>query len=149
MVTVPTAIPTLIPSDIKLHRKSRLLEVVWPDGRTDSLPLEYLRVYSPSAEVRGHGGGETMLVAGKRDVNVTAVEPVGRYAVRLKFDDGHDSGLYSWPTLRELADNHAVWWARYEQRLADHGMSRDNAVVKLSALGVGKFKPATPAGGKP
>jgi len=149
MVTVPTAIPTLIPSDIKLRAKSRLLEVVWPDGRIDSLPLEYLRVYSPSAEVRGHGGGETLLVSGKRDVKVTAIEPVGRYAVRLRFDDGHNSGLYSWPTLRELADNHSAWWARYEQRLAEHGMSRDNAVVKLSALGVGKFKPATPAGGKP
>ncbi len=138
-----------VPTDIKLHRKSRLLEVVWPDGRVDSLPLEYLRVYSPSAEVRGHGGGETVLVAGKREVNITAIEPVGRYAVRLKFDDGHDSGLYSWPTLRELADNHAAWWARYEQRLAEHGMSRDRDVVKLSALGVGKFKPATPTGIKP
>lgn len=139
MVAVPTAVPT----DIKLHRKSRLLEVVWAD-RTDSLPLEYLRVFSPSAEVRGHGGGEPMLVAGKRDVNVTGVEPVGRYAVRVRFDDGHDSGLYSWPTLRELADQHGAWWARYEQRLAEHGMSRDNATVKLSALGVGKFKPVLP-----
>lgn len=134
-----------VPTDIKLHRKSRLLDVVWTD-RTDSLPLEYLRVFSPSAEVRGHGGGEPMLVAGKREVNVSAIEPVGRYAVRLKFDDGHDSGLFSWPTLRELADQHASWWARYEQRLAEHGMSRDNATVKLSALGVGKFKPAAPAG---
>ena len=137
-----------VPTDIKLHRKSRLLEVVWTD-RTDSLPLEYLRVFSPSAEVRGHGGGEPMLVAGKRDVNVTAVEPVGRYAVRLKFDDGHDSGLFSWPTLRELADQHASGWVRYEQRLAEHGMSRDNATVKLSALGVGKFKPVVPGGSTP
>ncbi|MBA4284334.1 MAG: 1-(5-phosphoribosyl)-5-((5-phosphoribosylamino)methylideneamino)imidazole-4-carboxamide isomerase [Xanthomonadaceae bacterium] len=139
---------TPIPTDIKLHRKSRLLEVVWAD-RSDSLPLEYLRVFSPSAEVRGHGGGEPMLVAGKREVNVNAIEPVGRYAVRLKFDDGHDSGLFSWPTLRELADQHAAWWPRYEQRLAEHGMSRDNPTVKLSALGVGKFKPVAPTGGTP
>ncbi|WP_293370221.1 DUF971 domain-containing protein [Nevskia sp.] len=133
-----------VPTDIKLHRKSRVLEVVWAD-RTDSLPLEYLRVFSPSAEVRGHGGGEPMLVAGKRDVNVTGVDSVGRYAVRLRFDDGHDSGLYSWPTLRELADKRGEWWPRYEQRLAEHGMSRDNATVKLSALGVGKFKPVLPS----
>lgn len=139
---------TPIPTDIKLHRKSRLLEVVWAD-RSDSLPLEYLRVFSPSAEVRGHGGGEPMLVAGKREVNVNAIEPVGRYAVRLKFDDGHDSGLFSWPTLRELADQHDTAWARYLQRLAEHGMSRDNPTVKLSALGVGKFKPAAPAGRAP
>ncbi len=131
---------TAVPTDIKLHRKSRLLEVVWAD-RTDSLPLEYLRVFSPSAEVRGHGGGEPMLVGGKRDVNVAGIDPVGRYALRLRFDDGHDSGLYSWPVLRELADHHGEWWPRYEQRLAEHGMSRDSAVVKLSALGVGKFKP--------
>ena len=142
------AVPPPIPTDIKLHRKSRLLEVVWAD-RTDSLPLEYLRVFSPSAEVRGHGGGEPMLVAGKREVNVTGIDSVGRYAVRLRFDDGHDSGLFSWPTLRELADQHSTWWARYEQRLAEHGMSRDNATVKLSALGVGKFKPVSPTGSPP
>lgn len=141
------AAPPSVPTDIKLHRKSRLLEVVWPD-RTDRLPLEYLRVFSPSAEVRGHGGGEPMLVAGKREVNVTALEPVGRYAVRLRFDDGHDTGLYTWPALRELADDHDRAWARYLERLAEHGMSRDNAVVKLSALGVGKFKPVAP-GAKP
>ena len=138
---------TAIPTDIKLHRKSRLLEIVWAD-RSDRLPLEYLRVFSPSAEVRGHGGGEPSLVAGKREVNVTAMEPVGRYAVRLRFDDGHDTGLYTWPALRELADRHEQDWARYLARLAEHGMSRDNATVKLSALGVGKFKPVAP-GAKP
>lgn len=138
---------TAVPTDLKLHRKSRLLEVVWSD-RTDRLPLEYLRVFSPSAEVRGHGGGEPSLVAGKREVGVTAMEPVGRYAVRLRFDDGHDTGLYTWPVLRDLADQHEASWTRYEQRLAEHGMSRDSAVVKLSALGVGKFKPVAP-GSKP
>ena len=131
----------MVPTDIRLHRQSRSLEVAWPDGRRDALPLEYLRVFSPSAEVRGHGGGEPQLVGGKRTVNVTAVEPVGRYAVRLRFDDGHDTGLYSWPALRELADQHERWWARYLERLAEHGMSRDSDVVKLSALSVGKVVP--------
>lgn len=135
---------TLVPTEIRLRRASRLLEVVWPD-RTDRLSLEYLRVYSPSAEVRGHGGGEPKLVAGKREVMVIAVEPVGRYAVRLRFDDGHDSGLYSWPGLRELADRHDDWWPRYLQRLDEHRMSRDRDVVTLSALGVGKHRPAPKA----
>lgn len=129
------------PASIKLHRKSRTLEVGYADGSSFSLPCEFLRVFSPSAEVRGHGGGEPLLVAGKRDVNITAVEPVGRYAVRLRFDDGHDTGLYSWPALREMADHFDAWWARYLERLAEHGMSRDSDVVKLSALGVKKFTP--------
>jgi DUF971 family protein len=76
-----------------------------------------------------------MLIGGKREVNVTAIEPVGRYAVRLRFSDGHDTGLYSWPVFAELIANQAVYWARYLQRLAEHGMSRDSDVVKLSALG--------------
>ena len=122
------------PSEIKLHRKSRLLEVRWPDGPRHELPCEYLRVYSPSAEVRGHGGGEPMLVGGKREVNIDAIEPVGRYAVRLRFSDGHDTGLYSWDLLRELGDKQQVWWTRYLERLAQHGMSRDSDVIKLSAL---------------
>jgi DUF971 family protein len=130
-----------VPTTIRLHRKSKQLEVVWPDGRNDRLPAEYLRVYSPSAEVRGHGGGEPMLVGGKREVGIGAVEPVGRYAVRLRFDDGHDTGLYSWPALRELADRQEEWWARYLARLTEHRMSRDSEVVKLSALGVKTFRP--------
>jgi len=137
-----------VPTSIKAHRKSAQLEVVWPDGRQDLLPFEYLRVYSPSAEVRGHGGGEPMLVAGKRAVSVAAIEPVGRYAIRIRFDDGHDTGLYSWPALRELADQQPVWWARYLERLAEHGMSRDSDVVKLSALGPKKYVPK-PGGDAP
>ncbi len=125
---------TLVPSRLVLHRASRLLEVGYADGSCFQLPCEYLRVYSPSAEVRGHGGGEPTLVGGKRQVNVSAVEPVGRYAVRLRFDDGHDTGLYSWDILRELAANQEGWWARYLERLAEHGMSRDSDVTKLSAL---------------
>lgn len=130
------------PTTLKLHRLSRVLEVGYADGRRYELPCEYLRVFSPSAEVRGHGGGEPMLVAGKREVNIAAIEPVGHYAVRLRFDDGHDSGLYSWDVLEELGQNQATWWAHYLERMAQIGMSRDSEVVKLAAL-PRKFKPAT------
>lgn len=122
------------PTTLKLHRLSRILEVVWPHGRVDRLPCEYLRVFSPSAEVRGHSGGEPQLVGGKRDVAIIAVEPVGRYAVRLRFSDGHATGLYSWDVLDELARNREAWWNRYLDRLQEHDMSRDSSVVKLSAL---------------
>jgi DUF971 family protein len=122
------------PTEIKLHRASRVLEIAYADGTRYSLPCEYLRVYSPSAEVRGHGGGEPMLIGGKHEVNIVAIEPVGRYAVRLRFSDGHDTGLYTWDGLRELGANHDRWWARYLERLAEHGMSRDSEVMKFSAL---------------
>ncbi|MGB1563646.1 MAG: gamma-butyrobetaine hydroxylase-like domain-containing protein [Sinimarinibacterium flocculans] len=125
---------TSAPSLIRLHRKARVLEVAWADGTRFELPCEYLRVFSPSAELRGHGLPEPMLVGGKREVNITRVEPVGRYAVRLVFDDGHDSGIYSWDILRELGETQAANWARYLQRLEVHRMSRDSEVVKLSAL---------------
>ena len=122
------------PNLIRLHRKARLLEVAWSDGTRHTLPCEYLRVFSPSAELRGHGLPEPMLVGGKREVNIARVEPVGRYAVRLVFDDGHDTGIYSWDILRSLAEEHEANWARYLQRLDAHRMSRDSEVVKLSAL---------------
>ena len=138
-----------VPTSIKLHRTSRELEIGYADGSGFRVPCEYLRVFSPSAEVRGHGGGEPMLVAGKRSVNIAAIEPVGRYAVRLRFDDGHDTGLYSWAVLQELAENHDAWWARYLERMSEHGMSRDSDVVKLSALGVKTFTPVPPTGAKP
>ncbi|MBL6752481.1 MAG: DUF971 domain-containing protein [Nevskia sp.] len=125
---------TPVPTRLVLHRASRELEVGYADGSSHRLPCEYLRVYSPSAEVRGHGAGEPMLVGGKRNVNIAAVEPVGRYAVRLRFDDGHDTGLYSWDVLQELAEQRQALWGRYLQRLAQHGMSRDSDVTKLSAL---------------
>jgi DUF971 family protein len=134
----------MAPQEIRLHRRSRLLEVRYSDGARYELPCEYLRVYSPSAEVRGHGGGEPQLVPGKREVNIVAIEPVGRYAVRLRFSDGHDSGLYSWDLLRELGENRERLWARYLERLAEHGMSRDSDLVKLSALEPRKY---TPRGG--
>lgn len=122
------------PTSIRLHRKSRVLEVGYADGTRYELPCEYLRVSSPSAEVRGHGGGEWVLVPGKRDVAIERIEPVGNYAVRLVFDDGHASGLYSWDVLEDLGANQQRHWERYLQRLAEHGLTRDSAVTKLSAL---------------
>lgn len=135
---------TRIPASIQLRRKSRVLDVGYAEGTRHALPCEYLRVFSPSAEVRGHGGGEPTLVPGKRNVGIERIEPVGNYAVRLVFDDGHSTGLYSWDVLAELCENQAAWWARYLARLAEHGLSRDSAVTKLSALGpsgAGKWKP--------
>ncbi len=136
---------TTAPTSIRLHRQSRLLEVSWPDGVRHALPCEYLRVFSPSAELQGHGLPEPMLIGGKRNVNIVRIEPVGRYAVRLVFDDGHDTGLYSWSVLRTLGERHAENWARYLERLEQHGMSRESDVVKLSAL-VKTYTP--PAAGK-
>ena len=128
------------PASIQLHRKSRVLDVVYADGTRYALPCEYLRVFSPSADVRGHTGGEPILVPGKRTVAIDKVDPVGSYAVRLVFDDGHSTGLYSWDVLEDLGANHDRYWARYLERLAEHGLSRDSAVTKLSALPPGPKK---------
>jgi DUF971 family protein len=108
------------PTDIKLRTASRLLEVHFDDGTHFELTFEYLRVFSPSAEVKGHGGGEGVLQLGKQNVGISAVEPVGNYALRLIFDDGHNTGLYSWSLLHELARNHQANWARYLERCAAH-----------------------------
>ena len=113
------------PLEIKLRSKSRLLEVAFEDGRSFELPFEYLRVYSPSAEVRGHGPGQETLQLGKHDVLVRSVEPVGNYAVRLVFDDGHNSGIYTWAYLYELGRDQDALWQRYLQRLRDAGLDRD------------------------
>jgi DUF971 family protein len=129
------------PTLIKLHKASRVLEVGYASGTRYELPAEYLRVHSPSAEVQGHG--KPVLVGGKRDVGIKAIEPVGRYAVRLVFDDGHDTGLYSWDVLRDLGENQARYWASYLERLAEMKMSRDSDIVKLAALPK-KYKPAAP-----
>src|SRR6187399_3710042 len=102
-----------IATEIKVRSKSRLLEVSFSDGSRFELPFEYLRVHSPSAEVKGHGPGQEVLVLGKQHVGINAVEPVGQYAVKLVFDDGHDSGLYSWKYLRELGEGYALNWAKY------------------------------------
>jgi DUF971 family protein len=108
----------VIPTEIRLRRASRLLEVSFSDGTRFELPFEYLRVHSPSAEVKGHGPGQEVLVLGKEKVGISAVEPVGQYAVKLVFDDGHDTGLYTWKYLAELGREHAQKWARYVERRA-------------------------------
>ncbi len=105
------------PTEIKLRTRSRQLEVVFDDGRRFELSFEYLRVHSPSAEVKGHGPGEGVLVTGKESVGIKAIEPVGRYAVKLVFDDGHDTGLYSWRYLYELGSTHDRKWAQYQERV--------------------------------
>lgn len=130
------------PTRIVLHKASRELEVGYADGTCYRLPAEYLRVHSPSAEVQGHG--KPVLVGGKRGVGIRSVQPVGRYAVKLVFDDGHDTGLYSWDVLEDLGRNHAAYWASYEQRLAELKMSRDSDVVKLAALQPKKYTPKPP-----
>ena len=93
---------TPIPTEIKLHQKSKILEINFNDGKTFQLPCEFLRVYSPSAEVKGHGPGQEILQTGKKHVNIKHIEPVGNYAIQLNFTDGHNTGIYSWETLREL-----------------------------------------------
>ena len=105
------------PTEIKLRTRSRVLEVAYEDGARFLLPFEYLRVYSPSAEVKGHGPGQEVLVLGKQNVGILAVEPVGQYAVKLVYDDGHDSGLYSWNYLRELGEGYQAKWAQYQARV--------------------------------
>ena len=115
------------PTEITLHQQSKVLDVAFDDGRRFSLPCEYLRVFSPSAEVRGHGPGQEVLQAGKREVNIRAIDPVGVYAVKLVFTDGHDTGIYSWDYLYELGVKHDDNWKRYLARLAQAGASRDAA----------------------
>lgn len=113
------------PTALTLHRASRLLEVAFEDGTVFRLPCEYLRVESPSAEVQGHAPEQKVLVAGKRGVNIEAVEPVGHYAVALRFSDGHSTGLYTWAYLHRLGSEQPERWARYEAALAAAGLSRD------------------------
>lgn len=107
-----------IATQIRLRRGSRLLEVSFADGSRFELPFEYLRVHSPSAEVKGHGPGQEVLVLGKENVGIAAIEPVGQYAVKLVFDDGHDTGLYTWKYLQELGREQVQKWARYVARRA-------------------------------
>jgi DUF971 family protein len=130
----PIDINAPVPSGIKLKREDQVLEVRYATGQSYRFSAEYLRVFSPSAEVRGHGLEEPVLVPGKRGVQMTELIPVGRYAVRIVFDDGHDTGLYTWAVFQSLGQSQAENWARYCARLGEHGMSRDESLVKLSAL---------------
>ncbi|HEY1899896.1 MAG TPA: DUF971 domain-containing protein [Steroidobacteraceae bacterium] len=107
-----------IATELRLRTTSRVLQATFDDGQVFELSFEYLRVHSPSAEVKGHGPGQEVLVKGKAGVGIRAIEPVGQYAVRLVFDDGHDTGLFTWKYLYELGRDHADNWARYESRVA-------------------------------
>ena len=111
--------------DIVYTKATKTLSVAFEDGRRFDLPAEYLRVESPSAEVQGHGPSQKKIVAGRRRVKIAAVEPVGHYAVRIVFDDGHDSGIFSWSYLRELGEEQADRWAAYQAHLQARGLSRD------------------------
>ena len=116
---------TPIPTEIKLHQVSRKLEIAFNDGTRFELPYEFLRVYSPSAEVRGHGPGQEVLQVGKKNIGIKSVEPVGSYAVTLTFSDGHDTGIYSWDYLYELGANYVALWDRYVSRMNAAGASRE------------------------
>ena len=112
------------PTDIRLKQQSRILELTFEDGSHYRLPCEYLRVLSPSAEVKGHGPGQEVLQVGKERVNIVAIEPVGTYAVTLRFDDGHDTGIYSWKYLYDLAVNRTRYWQSYLDKLSEAGVAR-------------------------
>ena len=120
-----TAPEERVPTEIKLRSRSRVLEVTFSDGQRFELPFEYLRVHSPSAEVKGHGPGQEVLVLGKENVAIRAVEPIGQYAVRLIFDDGHNTGLYTWKYLYELGEHQDEFWAEYLGELEKRGLKRD------------------------
>jgi len=113
------------PTEITLHQKSRVLEIAFSDGSRFELPFELLRVYSPSAEVRGHGPGQEVLQTGKKEIEIVALEPVGSYAVQPKFSDGHATGIYSWEFLHELGSNRAQLWQAYLERLKAAGARRE------------------------
>jgi DUF971 family protein len=119
--------PTRWPIELRLKKTEKLLEVAFDDGSRFSLPAEYLRVESPSAEVQGHGPGQKTLVAGRAHVGIIALEPVGNYAVRIAFDDLHDTGIYSWAYLYELGVEHEARWRAYLEALAANGLSRQPA----------------------
>jgi len=114
-----------VPQDITVHAQSRVLEVSFSDGQSFRIPFELMRVYSPSAEVAGHGPGQEVLQTGKREVTLSALEPVGNYAVQPAFSDGHDSGIFSWDYLYFLGSQQDKLWADYERRLKEAGVDRD------------------------
>ncbi|MDB5943009.1 MAG: hypothetical protein JWQ13_2575 [Ramlibacter sp.] len=124
MAGLQTGAPT--PTDIVVHSQSRVLEVAFSDGANFRIPFELMRIYSPSAEVKGHGPGQEVLQTGKRDVDLVALEPVGNYAVQPSFSDGHDTGLFSWDYLYFLGAEQDRLWADYDKRLKEAGVERDS-----------------------
>ena len=134
MAEIDKPTPTLI----ELHQKSRVLEIAFSDGKHFSLPYEFLRVYSPSAEVRGHGPGQETLQVGKKEVEIKAAEPVGTYAMVLIFSDGHETGIYTWEYLHNMGINQETMWQEYLQRMTDAGAKREpapNIIKTASAAG--------------
>ena len=123
MAGLQTGAPT--PTDITVHSQSRVLEVAFSDGAHFRIPFELMRIYSPSAEVQGHGPGQEVLQTGKRDVDLVGLEPIGNYAVQPSFSDGHDTGLFSWDYLYFLGSEQDKLWADYQQRLQEAGVERD------------------------
>jgi DUF971 family protein len=119
------AASTPAPTEITLHQTSQILEIAFADAKVFRLSSEFLRVHSPSAEVRGHGPGQEVLQAGKKNVRILAVEPVGHYAIQLRFSDGHDTGIYSWDLLYDYGARQDAMWRQYLKRLADAGASRE------------------------
>jgi DUF971 family protein len=125
------------PTAITVHQQTRVLEIGFSDGQTFRIPFELMRVYSPSAEVQGHGPGQEVLQTGKREVGLTALEPVGNYAVQPTFSDGHESGIFSWDYLYHLGSQQAQLWARYEERLREAGVDRDAAMPVAAGASCG------------
>jgi DUF971 family protein len=125
------------PTALTVHQASRQLEIAFDDGAHFQIPFELMRVYSPSAEVQGHGPGQEVLQTGKRNVGIDALESVGHYAVQPRFSDGHDSGIFSWDYLYRLGAEQAELWQRYEARLAEAGMGRDDAMPVKSGSACG------------
>ena len=127
--------PAAQPTELTVHQASRVLEVAFDDGARFRIPFELMRVYSPSAEVKGHGPGQEVLQSGKRGVSITALQPVGHYAVQPSFSDGHDSGIFTWAYLYELGRDEAELWRRYEARLAAAGRDRDDPMPLAAGAG--------------
>lgn len=128
---------TPTPQSLTLHGASRVLEIGFADGKTFRIPFELMRVYSPSAEVQGHGPGQETLQTGKREVGIVDLEPVGHYAVKPIFSDGHDTGLFTWEYLYRLGEQEQALWAQYEQRLQAAGVSRDDPMPEKAAAACG------------
>jgi len=125
------------PQSLTVHGQSRVLEVTFSDGKSFRIPFELMRVYSPSAEVQGHGPGQEVLQTGKRAVQLVALEPVGNYAVRPQFSDGHDTGIFSWDYLYRLGSQEERLWADYERRLEQAGVDRDAPMAPKGGKGCG------------
>lgn len=128
---------TPIPTALTVHQQSRVLEIAFSDGAQFRLPFELLRVYSPSAEVQGHGPGQEVLQTGKRDVEIVALEPIGNYAVQPTFSDGHSSGLYAWDYLYYLGDRQETLWAEYLKRVEAAGVTRDTPMPEAAGSSCG------------